>query len=80
MINLDAARFARVFGTPPIVNVHDPEAVGRELIALARDPALRARIGSTQRRWVIEHQGAHLADRVHALLADALRARAHVAP
>ncbi len=74
LIHLDAQRFARVAGMPPIVNVRDPGAIGSALAALARDPAARARVGAEQRAWVIEHQGAQLADRVHELLADAVRA------
>ena len=78
LIHLDAARFDRVFGIPPIVNVGDPAAIGDALAALARDRDLRERTGAAQRSWVIEHQGAHLADEVAALLHDAVRARGTV--
>jgi glycosyltransferase involved in cell wall biosynthesis len=76
LINLDDERFAQVFGTPPIVNARDAAAIGRELVGLARDPALRTRIGTAQRAWVIEHQGAHLAERAYELLAAAVKERA----
>jgi glycosyltransferase involved in cell wall biosynthesis len=76
LIHLDDTRFQPVFGTPPVVNVREPEAIGRELAALAVDPGARARVGSAQRAWVIEHHGAQLADRVRDLLADAVQARA----
>ena len=78
-IYLDVPRFAQVFGVPPVVNVREPEEIGRELIALARDPEARARIGSAQRAWVIKHQGSQLADQVHELLVDAVRVRAATA-
>lgn len=76
LIHLDRTRFAGVLPEPPVVNVREPEEIGRALIALARDPAERARVGAAQRAWVIEHQGAQLADRVRDLLADAVHAGA----
>jgi glycosyltransferase involved in cell wall biosynthesis len=75
-IHLDASRFARVFGTPPVVNTRTPDEIERQLTALASDPAARTRIGAEQRAWVIAHQGAQLADQVHGLLVDAVQARA----
>jgi glycosyltransferase involved in cell wall biosynthesis len=76
LIHLDRARFAHGFATPPVVSVREPEAIGRELAALAHDSALRARVGAEGRAWVIEHQGDELADQVYDLIADAVQAHA----
>ena len=76
LMYLDPERFARVFGTPPLVNVREPEEIGAALVRLAREPAEREQVGREQRAWVVANQGNHLADEAHALLVDAVRARA----
>lgn len=77
LIHLDPARFDRVFGLPPVVNVHAPGEIAAALARLAVDPAERERVGRAQRDWVIRHQGDHLADEVQDLLVAAVRRRAN---
>ena len=76
LIHLDADRFTGSFSPPPVMNVSEPDEIGRALTSLFEDDGLRSRLGREGRQWVATRHGTPLAERVIELCREVVGERA----
>jgi glycosyltransferase involved in cell wall biosynthesis len=77
LISLEGERFARqAWSLPPVMNVSSADEIAAALRQLFDDTDLRRRLGGEARRWVVEHHGPPVAERVIDLCTEALAERA----
>jgi glycosyltransferase involved in cell wall biosynthesis len=76
LIGLDRDRFEGRFDTfPPVVNVSEPEEIGRALTELFGDADARRRVGEQARDWVVANHGPPLVERTVALCRAVMEGR-----